>query len=131
MPSLRLNAFEPLCPASQANPVSSVTLRGLPATTRSSTLPSPFVSPAFKTRPLVGTLLPRSSAFTRVSHWSKSPRAARLRASARAVTAATSFDSTSHRDRSSGRGTKTAGGVLLTFPSIARWVVLLKNADIE
>src|SRR5262249_1774158 len=80
--------------------------------------------------PAVGTLVASSSTLTDAIHLSKSGRAAFLRSSVFALIASTSFESASQRLRSSLRGTNMIGGVSLTFPSIARCVVLLKNADI-
>ena len=69
------------------------------------------------------------SAVEEARYLSNSGRAACLRASNSFFTTADSASSVSHRGRSSIRGTKTVGGVSLTLPSIAAWVVLLKKAE--
>ena len=69
------------------------------------------------------------SALAAVIQASNSGRAEPFRASTAARAAGSSCSSCVKRGRSSGFGTGTIGGVSWTLPSIAGWVVLLKNAD--
>ena len=77
------------------------------------------------------TALPERLEELAFTHFSNPGLAPARRASSFALPSASSFCTAAHRFRSSGRGTGMVGGVSLMFPSIARWVVLLKNAVSE
>ena len=103
---------------------------GLPSTVTLRAPPAPSFRRAWTRSPSAGTNPATASGVAAASHLSNSARDAALRASTCRRASASSPSRTPQRARSCGRGTWTTGGVSLMFPSIAAWVVLLKNAAI-